>query len=86
MARGRLISLWRRWSHLTAGLSAAARKRAMTNQAMKVRTCQSRKSVPSTTTALRRAMTTMRTTCEVEACPHPASWLGLETFGSVGAV
>ena len=30
------MSLWRRWSQLTAGLSTAARKRAMTNQPTKV--------------------------------------------------
>src|ERR671920_175247 len=49
MARGRLISLWRRCSQLTTGLSTADRKREMTNQPTKVRTCQSRKKAPSTT-------------------------------------
>src|SRR5829696_4078787 len=78
MASGRLMSLWRRWSQLTAGFSTAARKRAMMNQATKVRTCQRRKSAPSTTTAVSKAMATVRTTCEVEATTHPASWLDMD--------
>src|SRR5215203_1399811 len=47
MARGRLMSLCRRWSQFTAGLSTAARKRAITNQPTKVLTCQSKKNAPS---------------------------------------
>src|SRR5829696_6929206 len=77
MARGRLISLWRRWSQLTAGLSTAARKRATTNQPTNVRTCQIRNSAPSTTTAVSKATATVRTTCEGEAPTHPASWRGM---------
>src|SRR5215218_5318327 len=65
MARGRLMSLWRRWSQFTAGLSTAARKRAMTNQPMKVRTCQISKSPPSTSAAVKRATATVRATCDV---------------------
>ena len=80
------MSLCRRWSQLTAGLSTAARKRAMTNQPMKVRTCQSRKSAPSTTAVVSKATATVRTTCEVEARAHPTSWLGMDAFGSAGVV
>ena len=80
------MSLCRRWSQFTAGLSTAARKRAMTNQPMKVRTCQSRKSAPSTTTAVSKAMTTVRATCEGEAPTQPTSWPGSDGFGSVGIV
>src|SRR5918992_1596630 len=86
MARLRLISLWRRSSQLTAGLSTAARNRAMTNQPMKERTCQSKKSAPSTTAAVKRAMTTVRITWEGEIRTHTTSALGTEGFGSVGAV
>jgi hypothetical protein len=42
MAMGRLMRRCQRWSQSTAGLSTAARKRAMMNQPTKVRTCQSR--------------------------------------------
>src|SRR5829696_1104432 len=78
----------RRWSQFTGGLSTAARKRAMTNQPIKVRTCQSRKSPASTTAAVRRAMAIVRTTCEGAMRTHtvssspgmgrlgPAGWLG----------
>src|SRR5215208_602484 len=73
MARGRLISLWRRCSQLTTGVSTAARKREMTNQPTKVRTCQSRNKVPSTTAALKRATTTVRITWLGEMRTHNAS-------------
>src|SRR5215207_5558716 len=76
MARGRLISLWRRWSQLTAGLSTAARKREMTNQPTKVRTCQRRNRAPTTTAVVSKAAATVRTTCEVGAPAHPTSLLG----------
>ena len=52
---------------------------------MKVRTCQSRKSAPSTTAVVSKAMATVRITCEVEARAHPTSWLGTEPLGSVRA-
>src|SRR5215211_8461114 len=78
MARGRLISLCRRWSQLTAGFSTAARKRAMTNQPTKVRTCQSRKNAPCTTAVVKRAMATVRITCEVGAPTHPPLWLDMD--------
>jgi hypothetical protein len=71
---------------LTAGLSTAARKREMTNQPTKVRTCQSRKKVPSTTAALKRATTTVRITWEGEMRTHTTPALGMEAFGSVGAL
>src|SRR5215213_5520726 len=83
MARGRFMSLCRRWSQLTAGFSTAARKRAITNQPMKVLTCQSRKNAPRTTAVVSRAKATVRITCEVEALAHPPSRLGMEAFGSV---
>ena len=86
MARGRLMILCRRWSQFTAGLSTAARKRAMTNQPMKVRTCHIRKSAPSTTAVVSKATATVRITCEVEARAHPPSWLGRDAFGSVGVL
>src|SRR5215207_7381355 len=82
MARGRFMSLWRRWSQLTAGLSTAARKSAMTSQPTKVRTCHIRKNAPSTTAVVSKAMATVRITCEVEALAHPTSWLGTEPFGT----
>ena len=56
------MSLCRRWSQFTAGLSTAARKRAITNQPMKVRTCQSRNSTLSTAAVVSKAMATVRTT------------------------
>src|SRR5215216_7901000 len=86
MARGRLISLWRRCNQLTAGLSAAARKREMTNQPIKVRTCQRTKSAPSTTAVVSKATVTVRITCEVEACAHPASGLGIGALGPADAI
>src|SRR5215217_3848050 len=86
MARGRFMSLCRRCSQFTAGLSNAARKRAMTNQPMKVLTCQSKKNAPSTTAVVKRAMATVRITWVGEAPAHPASLLGMGTSGSVGVV
>src|SRR5215208_5147027 len=86
MARGRLISLCRRWSQFTAGLSTAARKRAITNQPMKVLTCQSKKNAPSTTAAVKRVMATVRITWVGEAPAHTASLLGMGASGSVGVV
>src|SRR5215211_2774225 len=87
MARGRLISLWRRWSQLTAGLSTAARKREMTNQPKKVRTCQRRNRAPTTTAVVSKAAATVRTTCEVGAPAHPTSFLGdPDALGGVGVV
>ena len=62
MARGRFMSLCRRWSQLTAGLSTAARKRAITNQPTKVLTFQSKKNATSTTAAVKRATATVRIT------------------------
>src|SRR5215212_528241 len=90
MAMGRLMSLCRRCSQLTAGLSTVARKRAMTSQPMKVRTCHIRKNAPNTTAVVSKAMATVRITCEVEARAHPAPAFGTEAFGteplgSVGA-
>jgi hypothetical protein len=70
---------------LTAGLSTAARKREMTNQPTKVRTCQSRKKAPSTTAALKRAMTTARITWEGEMRTHTTSALGTEASDFVRA-
>src|SRR5919107_3731603 len=75
MGRGRLISLCRRCSQFTAGLSTAARKTATTNQPTKVLTFHRRKSAPSTTTTVSRATATVRTTCEVGAPAQPASLL-----------
>src|SRR5918994_4393989 len=86
MARGRFISLCRRWSQLTAGFSTAARKRAMTNQPTKVLTCQSRKNEPSTTAAVSKATATVRATCQVEARAHPPSWLGMDAPGPADAL
>ena len=80
------MSLCRRWSQFTAGLSTAARKRAMTSQPMKVLTCQSKKIATRTTTVVSKATATVRITCEVEALAHPAPWLGMDAFGSVGVV
>src|SRR5215204_4873890 len=90
MARGRFMSLCRRWSQLTAGLSTAARKSAMTSQPTKVRTCQSRKNAPRTTAVVSRAKATVRITCEGGALAHPArafgaGALGTEPLGSVSA-
>jgi hypothetical protein len=51
-----------------------------------VRTCQSRKKVPSTTAALKRATTTVRITWEGEMRTHTTPALGMEAFGSVGAL
>src|SRR3712207_867874 len=81
MERGRFISLWRRCSQFTAGLSAAARKREMTNQPTKARTCQSRRSAPSTSAVVSKAMVTVRTACEVEALAHLASLLRIDALG-----
>src|SRR5215207_6197882 len=86
MASGRLINLWRRWSQLTAGLSTAARKRAMTNQPRKVRTCHSRRKAPSTTAVVSKATATVRATCQVEARAHPPSLLGMDALGSASVV
>src|SRR5215211_1977268 len=86
MARGRFISLCRRCSQFTAGLSTAARKRAITNQPMKVLTCQSKKIATRTPTVVSKATATVRITCEVEALAHPAPWLGMEAFCAVGVV
>src|SRR5215217_7228798 len=86
MAMGRFISLCRRWSQLTAGLSTAARKRAITNQPMKVLTCQSKKNAPSTTAVVKRATATVRITRVGEAPAQPASLLGMDALGYVGAV
>src|SRR5215210_171929 len=86
MARGRFMSLWRRWSQLTAGLSTAARKRAITNQPTKVLTCQSKKNAPSTTAAVKRATATVRITWVGEAPAHPASLLGTDALASVVGV
>src|ERR671912_392162 len=85
MARGRLIRRWRRWSQLTAGLSTAARNRAMTNQPTKVLTFHSRKRAASTTTVVSRVAATVRTTCEVEALAQPTSLVGGYALGSAGA-
>jgi len=63
------------------------RKRAMTNQPTKVRTCQSRKRAPSTTAVVSKAAPTVRTTCEVGAPAHPTSLLGdTDAYGCVGVV
>src|SRR5919112_5187977 len=86
MARGRLINLWRRWSQLTAGSSTAAKKRAMTNQPKKVLTFHKRKSAPSTTTVVSKAVATVRTTCEVGAPAHPGFLLGPDALGWAAAV
>src|SRR4028118_2298783 len=76
------MSLWRRWSQLTAGLSTAARNTAITNQPTNVRTCHIRNNAPSTTNTVKRVTATVRTTCEVEAPTHPPSWLGMDALGS----
>src|SRR5215203_1971700 len=86
MARGHFMSLCRRWSQLTAGLSTAAKKSAITNQPTKVLTCQSKKNAPSTTAAVNRATATVRITWVGEALAHPASLLGMEALGSAGVV
>src|SRR5215203_3261014 len=87
MARGRLIRLWRRCSQLTAGLSTAARNRAMTNQPKKVLTCQMRNRAPTTTAVVSKAAATVRTTWEVGAPAHPTYLLGdPDAGGSLGVV
>ena len=80
------MSLCRRWSQLTAGLSTAAKKSAITNQPPKVLTCQSKKNAPSTTAAVKRATATVRITWVGETPAHPASLLGRGASGSVGVV
>src|SRR5215204_3190073 len=84
MAMGRLIRRWRRWSQLTAGLSTAARNRAMTNQPTKVLTFQIRKRAASTKTVVSRATATVRITCEVEALAQPTSRAAGYALGSAG--
>src|SRR5829696_8982387 len=86
MARGRFISLCRRCSQFTAGLSTAARKRAMTNQPMKVRTCQSRKSPPSTSAAVKRATATVRATCDVGKLSRTRPSSAGDTIGGTSSV
>ena len=76
------MSLCRRWSQFTAGLSTAARKRAITNQPMKVLTCQSKKKAPSNKAVVKRAMATVRITWEGEAPAHPTDWLAMDALGS----
>src|SRR5215211_513227 len=85
MARGRLISLWRRWNQLTAGLSTAARKRAAKNQATKVLSCQSTKRAPSTTAAVKRATATVRITWGDETRTHKTPSLGTGASGFTGS-
>jgi hypothetical protein len=60
------------------------RKRAITNQPMKVRTCQSKKIATRTTTVFSKA--TVRITCEGGVLAHPAPWLGIDEFGPAGIV
>jgi hypothetical protein len=70
MARRRFISLCRRWSQFTAGLSTAARNRAITSQPTKVMTCHRRKSAPSTAAMVSKAAATVRITWEVGTPTH----------------
>src|SRR5215210_6356556 len=58
----------------------------MTNQPTKVRTCQSKKSAPSTTNVVINAMATVRTTREVGACAHPPSWIGMDVLGPADTI
>jgi hypothetical protein len=85
MAKGREIRRCRRCSQLTAGFKTAARNRAMTNHPTNVRTCQTRYIAPSTTAAVKRATSTVRTTCAAEIRTHTTPASGTEPPASVGA-